>query len=101
MLKGHIVDGDNNPLPGAVVVVDGNRYSAITDIDGFYSIQNLAVGNHSLQVTYIGFLPLDKSITVTSSGSVENLVMKETSQELGEVVVTGVFSGQHRAINTH
>lgn len=100
MLKGHIVDGDNNPLPGAVVVVDGNRYSAITDIDGFYSIQNLAVGNHSLQVSYIGFLPLDKSITVTSTGTVENVVMKETSQELGEVVVTGVFSGQHRAINS-
>ena len=98
-LKGRILDNEKNPLPGAVVIIDSNKLSAVTDFDGFFSFANLPSGNHNLKVTYIGFLPVSKTIVVSEESTVDDIVMSDTSRELNEVVVTGVFSGQQRAIN--
>lgn len=99
-LKGRILDNEKNPLPGAVVIIDSNKLSAVTDLDGFFSFANLSSGTHNLKVTYIGFLPVSKTIMVSDESTVDDIVMSDTSQELNEVVVTGVFSGQQRAVNT-
>lgn len=98
-LKGRILDNEKNPLPGAVVIIDSNKLSAVTDLDGFFSFANLSSGDHNLKVTYIGFLPVSKTIVVSEESTVDDIVMSDTSRELNEVVVTGVFSGQQRAIN--
>lgn len=98
-LKGRILDNEKNPLPGAVVIIDSNKLSTVTDPDGFFSFANLSSGNHNLKVTYIGFLPVSKTIVVSEESTVDDIVMSDTSRELNEVVVTGVFSGQQRAIN--
>ena len=37
LLKGRILDNEHNPLPGAVVILDGKAHSAVADADGFYS----------------------------------------------------------------
>lgn len=99
LLKGRILDDEKNPLPGAVVILDDNSRSAITDVDGFYSFSGLTAGNHRVKVTYIGYLPSDKVVSLTDGGATQNFVMSDKSKELDEVVVTGVFSGQQRAIN--
>ena len=99
LLKGRVLDNKKNPLPGAVVIIDSNKQSTVTDIDGFFSFADLSSGNHNLKVTYIGFLPVSKTIVVSEESTIDDIVMSVTSQELNEVVVTGVFSGQHRAIN--
>ena len=82
-----------------MVIIDSNKQSTVTDIDGFFSFADLSSGNHNLKVTYIGFLPVSKTIVVSEESTIDDIVMSVTSQELNEVVVTGVFSGQHRAIN--
>ena len=99
LIKGRILDNEGNPLPGAMVVLDSDRQSAVTDIDGYYTFSNISTGNHSLKVSYIGFLPASKLVIVSGNTSTEDIIMTDTSKELGEVVVTGVFSGQQRAIN--
>lgn len=98
-LKGRILDNEKNPLPGAVIIIDNNKQSAVTDYDGFFSFAKLSSGNHNLKVSYIGFLPVSKTIVVSEASTIDDIVMSDTSQELNEVVVTGVFSGQQRAIN--
>lgn len=98
-LKGRILDNEKNPLSGAVIIIDNNKQSAVTDYDGFFSFANLSSGNHNLKVSYIGFLPVSKTIVVSQASTIDDIVMSDTSQELNEVVVTGVFSGQQRAIN--
>lgn len=100
LLKGRILDNENNPLPGAVVVLDNNIRSALTDADGFYSFTSLESGNHHLKVTYLGFAPSSTTVMIMGNEVTQDLVMSDTSRKLDEVVVTGVFSGQHRAINT-
>lgn len=100
LLKGRILDNEKNPLPGAVVIIDNNKQSVITDFDGFFSFANLSSGNHNLKVSYIGFIPVNKDIVVSEASTLEDIVMSNTSQELNEVIVTGVFSNQQKAINT-
>lgn len=100
ILTGRILDNENNPLPGAVVVIDENKQAVMTDIDGYYSIPNLTAGQHNLSVSYVGFAPFKKQIVVSNTGTTQDVVMTDSSLELNEVVITGVFSGQQRAINT-
>lgn len=94
------MDNDKNPLPGAVVILDDDKHSAVTDADGFYSFAGLHSGDHTLKVSYIGYVPSARKVQVKGKDMTEDIVMADASKELKEVVVTGVFSGQHRAINT-
>lgn len=100
LLKGRILDNEKNPLPGAVVILDDNSRSAVTDADGFYSFADLASGNHNVRVSYIGFAPSTKTVAMTGGDVTQDIVMADKSEELKEIVVTGVFSGQQRAVNT-
>lgn len=99
LLKGRILDREKNPLPGAVVVLDGSRRSVLADADGFYSFAGLAAGQHRLKVSYLGFQPVDRVVSVTAAGASEDVVMTDSSRVLREAVVTGVFSGQKKALN--
>lgn len=63
LLKGRILDREKNPLPGAVVVLDGSRRSVLADADGFYSFAGLAAGQHRLKVSYLGFQPVDRVVS--------------------------------------
>lgn len=99
-LNGRILDNEQNPLPGAVVILDNNKKSVITDVDGYYTFGNTPTGQHNLQVSYIGYEPVNKEIVVDNGGTTEDVTMANSSHELKEVVVNGVFSGQHKAINT-
>ncbi len=99
-LKGRILDQEMNPLPGAVVSIDNNRFSAVTDIDGTYSLAGLPTGSHQLSVSYIGFAPFTMDFKVNDDTEViTDIAMSENYKDLDEVVVTGVFSGQARAVN--
>lgn len=77
LLKGRILDDEKNPLPGAVVILDDNSRSAITDVDGFYSFSELTAGNHRVKVTYIGYLPSDKVVSLTDGSTTQNFVMSD------------------------
>ncbi|MCM1141949.1 MAG: TonB-dependent receptor [Muribaculum sp.] len=100
-LKGRILDQDHNPLPGAVIKIDGNRYSAITDLNGNYTFDEMTIGNHNLSVSYIGFSPVSLAFVVEENDDViKDITMSESATNLQEVTVNGVFSGQAKAINT-
>ena len=99
LLKGRILDNEHNPLPGAVVILDGKAHSAVADADGFYSFSNLKSGTHRLNISYLGFVPVSQAIVLADTDVTQDIIMSDSSKELNEVVVTGVFSGQQRAIN--
>lgn len=99
LLKGRILDNEHNPLPGAVVILDGKAHSAVADADGFYSFSNLESGTHRLNISYLGFVPVSQAIVLADTDVTQDIIMSDSSKELNEVVVTGVFSGQQRAIN--
>ncbi|MDB5007222.1 MAG: TonB-dependent Receptor Plug Domain protein [Mucilaginibacter sp.] len=76
---------DGNPLPGVTVGVKGTSTGTQTNIDGKYSI-NVADGAQ-LTFSFIGYV----TQTVTVGGPVINVALAPSSQQLGEVVVTGAL----------
>lgn len=93
-IRGSIIDQDSKiPLIGATVLVIGSDpiLGASTDVDGRFSIKNVAVGRHDLMVQYLGYEP--KPIQQLDVGSGKELVLNielmESTEQLEEVVVSG------------
>ncbi len=99
-LKGRVIDSELNPLPGAIVKLDGEKNGAVTDIDGYYFLSDVPQGRHTFSVTYLGYAPAKIELTVGDKTDVApDIMLHDSSKKLSEVVVTGVFSGQQRAVN--
>jgi len=93
-VKGKVTDEAKNPLPGVTVVVKipGMESSAIgtaTDIDGQYELSWVDQKNVSLVFTFIGME--SQEVKFTNQKEI-NVVLKEDSKEVEEVIVTGYFN---------
>lgn len=55
-ISGHVIDKNNNePLIGCNIIVIGTSLGSSTDVNGNYVIENIPVGNYSIQATYVGY----------------------------------------------
>jgi outer membrane receptor protein involved in Fe transport len=55
-IMGMISDKETGePLPGVNVVVEGTYLGASTDVDGYYVIMNVPVGEYNISSTYVGY----------------------------------------------
>ena len=95
-MNGKIVDENNEAVIGATVQVvhepSGTRYSAVSNIDGRFSIQGMRTGGpYSVTITYIGYKDITyKNITLQlGEPYMLNANLSEDVNQLGEVVVTG------------
>ena len=80
-------------------------YSAITDMEGSYLIENIPIGRYRFIISCIGYEPLTIStrITMSSAGQVliKNFDLKPSVTQLNETVVTASRNNQkidHRSI---
>ena len=83
-IKGTVTDPSGDPLIGVSVTVPGTRIGAATDIDGNFSLEADSKGK--LKFSYIGYVTMEEAI---NGRNVINVVMKENSEVLDEVVVIG------------
>ena len=84
-VTGTVVDELGEPVIGANVIVVGTTNGATTDIDGNFSISNVAE-NATLKVTYIGYR--EQNIPVAGKNKF-SIAIEEDRDELDEVVVIG------------
>lgn len=77
--------GDGEPMIGASVMVKGTSNGAATDLDGNYALKNVPA-DATLVFSAIGFQTVEEKV---SGRSEINVVMKEQSELLDEVVVVG------------
>ena len=98
---GVVADSSNgNVLIGANVIIEGTSLGMATDNAGKYSISNVAPGNYTIKVTYIGYETINKEITISDQNKYElNFDLKYTTVEGKTVVVTAQARGQMDAIN--
>ncbi len=83
-VKGTIVDDSKNPIIGASVIEKGTTNGVISDLDGNFS---LTVSQNSiLQISYIGYVTQE---IIVDKEKVLQIVLKEDSEVLDEVVVVG------------
>ena len=99
-IKGRILDTSNQTLPGATIYIDSLHTGVVSDINGFYTLTNIAPGTYKVKVSYVGYSPVEMTITVPEGKTVESDVMLNDGVKWREVVVGGAFNGQRRALSS-
>ena len=88
-LSGRVLDDNNEPLPGATVLLDGST-GTTSDLEGRYAFDQVEPGEHTLQVSYLGYFPQEKDVLVPGTGTVtQDFVMQVSSEQLQGVEITG------------
>lgn len=84
IVKGKVTDEKGMPLVGAAVADNGSGRGVMTDFNGEFQI--IAVSSETtLAFSYIGFVRQEIKV---EGRSVINVVLKEDTLELGEIVIT-------------
>lgn len=84
-VKGKISDEKGQPLPGATIRVKGTTLSAISSIEGEFTIKNAPVPL-TLSVSYLGYK--NKEITVKQAGVFIHISLQPADNVLKEIVVS-------------
>ena len=88
-IAGKVIDEDGNPLPGVAVLIEGTTIGVATDMDGKYDLTCPEMKDIVLKFSYIGMKP--KSVVVGNK-TVVDVTLESDSQEMDEVVVTGLLN---------
>ncbi|MEN8203801.1 MAG: TonB-dependent receptor [Bacteroidota bacterium] len=102
-IRGQIIDLDSKiPLIGVNILLgsEGPTRGTITDEEGYFRFENIPVGRHALNCSYIGYEPESRNDLVLASGkeSVVNIEMEESITALDEVRITAL-SNKSKPIN--
>ena len=92
-ITGKITDASNNePLIGVNILLKGTYYGAATDVDGNFTIPNIAPGSYNITVSFIGYKTMEYTGFKITGGrtTLLNVKMHQTSLTLDhDVVVVG------------
>lgn len=88
-----VVQDALGPIPGANIVIKGTTNGIITDTDGNYTLEDVPT-NAILQVSFMGYLSQEIKV---GDQSVIDILLKENTQLLDEVVVVGY--GTQKKVN--
>ena len=94
-ISGTVVDGSNNPLPGANVILINTPHGGVTDLEGFYSIEvptNIVSDNKAMiRASFIGFRSAVNSVLfLGEKETTVNFILVRDVLGLETVVVTGL-----------
>ncbi len=84
LISGKVSDTNNEPLPGATVLVKGLNRGTITEVDGTYTIS--AAPNEVLVFSFVGFENIERTV---GNQTIINVALTE-GMALSEVVVTAL-----------
>lgn len=82
--SGRVVDENGSPLPGATVAVRGTNIATLTDVNGFYKLQNIPA-NGVIVVSSVGFAQKE----VKAAPGYATVTLNQSMANLQEVVVVG------------
>lgn len=79
---------NNEPLPGAAIVLHDEQKGAVTDVKGKFQINGLCAKTYVIHIHFLGYKPLE--LEVVMNGNVERtIVLEEELKKLDEVVIKG------------
>lgn len=100
IIRGKIVDELGGGLPGASIKIKGTTKGVATTLTGDFVLSDLALGEYTLIINYMGFEPLEKIVTLKSGETVvSNIRLSSSSTLLKGVQVSGILEGQQKALN--
>ncbi|MCD8740572.1 TonB-dependent receptor [Mucilaginibacter roseus] len=94
-IAGKIIDQKTGEtLIGATVVLQGSTKGAAANVEGRYSLANVAAGRYTVEVKYVGYQTKSISDVVVKAGATTNLdvsLSESASNALGEVVIKATY----------
>jgi hypothetical protein len=102
-IRGRVLDKDSHmPLIGATIVLLDSTLNkgTITDVEGYYKLENVPVGRCGISVSYIGYTPETFNNLILRSGKelILDIVLEENIQWMDEVVIKA-FAGKEDPLN--
>lgn len=103
-VKGRVLDAQSlSPVPGATILMLNTdpAKGAVTDVEGYFKIDKVPVGRHSVQVTFVGYE--NKLIPEVLVGSGKEVILNvhitESIIEMQELVVTATEQDKGAPLN--
>ena len=94
-LTGQVTDQSNTPLPGVTVLVKGTKLGTSTDPEGNFKLSLPQQENTILIFSFIGME--SQEVPVGGPKKPIKVILKETAENLKEVVVTGIFTRKKKS----
>lgn len=85
-VKGKVVDQNNEPIPGANVVITGKAIGATANFDGEFTLETSEEPPFQLTITSIGYAEATENIA--SNNQTVTIVLSEAQTFLDEVVIS-------------
>jgi len=85
-VTGKVVDSNNEPIPGANVIVIGIAEGAVADFDGNFTLSTSETPPFQLRITSVGYS--DAVVEVTANNQSLNITLEEASTLLDEIVIS-------------
>ena len=91
-IRGTVIDADSKqPLFGANIVVTSLNpiVGAVSDFDGNFILENIPIGRHTIQITYLGYetQTIPNLELQSAKELVLNISLQESVMKTGEVVI--------------
>lgn len=94
-VQGVVKDAAGESVIGASVLIKGSTVGTITDLDGRFTLTEVEKGT-VVEISYIGYV---SQSVVVKDGSLLNIILKEDTETLEEVVVVG-YGVQKKSVVT-
>ena len=85
-VTGNVSDENNDPVPGANVVIVGTTEGTVTDFDGNFTLQTGETPPFTLRITSIGYA--EATVQITQDNQNVTVVLNESQTQLDEIVVS-------------
>lgn len=98
VFTGRVLDTNTgDPIPGANIIVMGRNMGTSTNVDGEFTISNIPVGLHTIEVRFIGYRTIERQINI-EEGETLTLEFELSQMAVGmdELVVTGTAGDTRR-----
>ena len=99
-IAGTVTDQGGAVLKGAQISIESPAVNVVTDEQGRYIINGLAPGNYTVNITYVGFAPVSKQVSVASGqAATADVQLQVQSQQQSVLVTAGRVSAEAEAVN--
>ena len=89
-VSGRVTDAKNEGIPGATVLIEGTSLGSSSGVDGSYSIPNVPAGAQTLVISFVGYNPVRRAVTVVAGQTAQvSSALSENATQLSEAVVVG------------
>jgi iron complex outermembrane recepter protein len=85
-ITGNVIDQNNEPVPGANVIIVGKAIGAVSDFDGNFTLQTSETPPFQLKISSIGYS--DAVAEITSNNQNITIVISEAQTILDEIVLS-------------